>query len=70
LYEILQELINKQKKEYGEQYEATEATQKAWEEANNAYIKTLKVARIALENNTKAANELMLYGERKASISD
>jgi hypothetical protein len=69
LYDEMQDLFNKQKKEYGEQYEATEETQKAWEKADVAYIKTLKVARIALQNSVKADNAMMINGQRSRTLS-
>jgi len=59
----------KQKKEYGEQYEATETVRNAWNVADQAYAKTLKIARIALRDNVKAQNALGLSGERKRSLS-
>lgn len=64
-----QELSNKQKAEYGEQYEASEKVEKTWEEANKEYMKTVKVARVALKDDVKAQISLMLVGERKKSLS-
>lgn len=64
-----QTLVNQQKVEYGEQYEATEELKAAREEANKAYMRTLKVARIALRGNTKARTALLLGGARKKSLS-
>jgi hypothetical protein len=69
LYESLQDLINKQKKEYGEQYEATENLQKSWEKSDASYIKALKISRIVFQDNIKAQNSMMLNGKRKQSIS-
>lgn len=63
------ELVNKQKAEYGEQYEASEKVQKAWDEADKEYMKTVKVARIALKDDVKAQTSLMLSGKRKATLS-
>ena len=63
------ELVNKQKAEYGEQYEATVKVQTAWDKANNEYIKTIKVARIALKDDVKAQTSLMLSGKRKETLS-
>ena len=62
-------LITKQKKEYGEQYEATAALNNAWSEADKAYMRTLKIARIALRDNVMAQNALGLSGLRKKSLS-
>ena len=64
-----QELFNKQKVEYGEQYEASEKVEKAWDEADKAYMKAIKVARVALKDNVKAQASLMLSGERKRTLS-
>ena len=69
LTEEVANLIFAQKKEYGEQYEATETVKNAWTAADKAYMKTLKIARIALRDNVKAQNALALTGIRKKSIS-
>ena len=69
LYEEASELVNFQKKEYGEQYEATDDVNTAWETADKAYMTTLKVARIALRANVSAQNALALTGIRKNSLS-
>jgi len=69
LYEEASELVNLQKKEYGEQYEATDDVNTAWETADKAYMTTLKVARIALRDNVSAQNALALNGIRKDSLS-
>ena len=62
-------LISTQKHEYGEQYEATEATLEAWAVANHVYIITLKIARIAFKADTQAQGSLMLSGSRKRTVS-
>lgn len=64
-----QELVNKQKVEYGEQYEASEKVHKAWDDANKEYMKTIKVARIALKDDVKAQTSLMLSKDRKRTLS-
>ena len=69
LYEEARALVSKQKAEYGEQFEATETVRVAWDEANAAYMRTLKVARIALRGKTKAHTALALSGKRKQSIT-
>ncbi len=69
LYQEAQDLVNKQKAEYGDQYEATEIVQAAWNEANTAYMRALKIARVAFKGDTKARSALMLGGTRKNSIS-
>ena len=69
LTDDVSDLNTKQKKEYGEQYEATETLRTAWNIADKAYMKTLKIARIALRDNVMAQNALGLNGIRKKSIS-
>ena len=69
LYEEVVNLHNKQKKEYGEQIEATNDLNKSWEEIDKIYMKTLKIARVALQNNTKANTSMMINGVRKKSLS-
>ncbi len=69
LYDEALALVSKQKAEYGEQFEATETVRAAWDEANAAYMRTLKVARIALRDNTMAHGALELDGKRKESIT-
>lgn len=62
-------LILAQKKEYGEQYEATQDLETSWNAADKAYMKTLKIARIVFQNNPKGAAALMLLGERLESLT-
>ncbi len=69
LYEEAQALVNRQKAEYGDQFEATAALQAAWDEADAAYMRALKVARLALKDNPKARAAMMLGGRRKQSLS-
>jgi len=69
LYEEAVVLVNRQKAEYGDQYEATQAVTAAWEAADAAYVRTLKVARVALQDDAKARAALMLGGRRKRTIS-
>ena len=69
LYEEAQALVNQQKAQYGEQYEATQALHQAKEKADKAYMRTLKVARIALRGNVQAHTALMLGGVRKLSLA-
>jgi hypothetical protein len=69
LLEEMQRIINMQKKKYRNQYEAGRETWKSWEKANAIYMRTLKVARVALQNNAKAESALMLYGDRKKNLS-
>lgn len=63
------ELIKKQLNEYGEQHAATAVYDTLRDSVNKIYIRTLKVARIVLEDNEKAQTALMLRGKRKRSQS-
>lgn len=67
--ETLETLNEAQKKEYGEQYDAT-ATYNATEDAlHTTYIKNLTIARVVFKNNVAAQVALALNGERKKSKS-
>lgn len=63
------ELNRKQIEEYGEQYEATQEVKTKYDAAYKAYIKAVKLARIALKNNAKAPAALLLSGRRDESLS-
>lgn len=69
LYDEAMALVAAQKLEYGEQFEATATLQTAWDTADLAYKKALKIARIAFKGNEKARNALRLSGIRKKSLS-
>jgi len=69
LYTEAAALQNAQKKEYGEQVAATAELNSIWEVAHQQYIKTLKIARVAFQENVKADKAAMLYGRRKVSLS-
>jgi hypothetical protein len=69
LYQEALVLVNQQKAEYGDQYEATEAVKAAWAEADAAYMRSLKVARVALRGSQKARGAMMLDGWRKRTLS-
>ncbi|MGB4871842.1 MAG: hypothetical protein WBP47_17430 [Candidatus Promineifilaceae bacterium] len=69
LYDEVMALVAAQQREYGEQYEASAALQAAWDAADLAYKRTLKLCRIAFRDQTKAQNTLGLYGSRKKSLS-
>jgi vacuolar-type H+-ATPase subunit I/STV1 len=69
---LLDEAQNKQanqKKEYGEQYKASDELDSAITEANRLYIRHVKIARIALSGMRGAAESLQLGGRRKQSYS-
>jgi len=69
LYENAAELQNKHAKEYGEQYDATDALKMSKALANKTYMKHVKLARIGLKGDRGAAESLQLSGDRKTSIS-
>jgi hypothetical protein len=60
-------LVRKQEKEYGEQHEASDEVEKARLDLDSAYIKSLKVARVAFAEDAKVSAALRLYGPRKQS---
>jgi hypothetical protein len=68
LYHNVIDLIMTQRIEYGEQYEATNTLQAAWDTADAAYKRTLKISRLVFEGNAEARNALGLNGRRKTSI--
>lgn len=67
--EALRTLNQRQKEEYGEQHDATEAFLTARAGLFKTYMKHLKLARMALRDNTGAKTALGLSGERKRSKS-
>lgn len=58
-----------QKKEYGEQYQATEQQNAQREKLNTVYIMHLQLARIAFAEDAAAFTGLQLGGTRKESLS-
>ncbi len=69
LLTALQGLHQKQIQEYGEQYAASDFLKTKWDEANSAYMKHVKIARIALQNERGSFQKLALTGRRKESLS-
>ncbi len=69
LYDTVQELQQKQTREYGEQYEATDALNAKRAEASAVYMNHVKIARVALQENRGAFQKLNINGKRKASLS-
>ena len=69
LYDEAFELDLTQKRESGEKVAATTEFNNLWAEADQQYMKTLKVARIVLKNLYKADQAAMLYGVRKQSFN-
>lgn len=69
LYKKADEAHLGQKKEYGEQYKATDELDEAKANAGNVYMKHLKIARIAMGNAPGPANALQLAGTRSRTLS-
>lgn len=69
LYEKAAELHDLQRKEYGEQYAATDTLANAKMEANKQYMLHLKIARIALRKNKNAVISLQLAGDRSETFT-
>jgi len=68
LYDEFFALYNQQKKEYGEQIEATEEVHTAWDAANQLYMKTLKIARVAFQKVSRTDREVIVSGTRKRTL--
>ncbi len=69
LQEKATDLHEKQVKEYGEQFAATDELNQARKTAHKDYIIHLKIARIALRGDKNAVKSLGLSGKRKESLS-
>ena len=69
LYEHVEELYQRQRKEYGDQFAAGDELQTAWKEANKEYMRYVKVARVALNSSRADFQKLALNGTRKRTIS-
>ncbi|MBN2038276.1 MAG: hypothetical protein JW768_16165 [Chitinispirillaceae bacterium] len=63
------DLFARQRKEYGEQLEASAELKDIFEKSYAAYITSIQVARIAFENDPNAYAALMLTGARSRLIS-
>ena len=64
----LQELIRLQVVHQAEKFKASQQVQITRQAAGEAYIRTLKLARIALKGNTKEQIALGLHGRRKRTL--
>jgi hypothetical protein len=64
-----QALHQKQMKEYGEQFAATDEVSKAREKANAVYMMYVKLARLAFEKDRYVYGSLQLNGRRNESHS-
>lgn len=62
-------LVQIRSKEYGEQYQAMDDFHGSKLIADKTYIKSLKIARIAFNDNTEALKSLNLLGSRKRTFS-
>jgi hypothetical protein len=69
LWARAQELVQRQVREYGEQYQASADAEAAREAFESAYMKALKVARVAFSDDALAAGALKLYGPRRQNIA-
>jgi hypothetical protein len=69
LWATAEALVRRQAKEYGEQHEATVHVEEARAEVESAYMKALKVARVALADEPLANASLKLYGPRKETLT-
>jgi hypothetical protein len=69
LYQKAEEAHKIQKKEYGDQYEATSDLDIAKANADKVYKRHLKIARIALGNEPGPVNALQLAGIRLRTLS-
>jgi hypothetical protein len=63
------ELNDRQKKEYGDQYNATSATRLDKADCHKVYLDHVELARVVFRNNKGAWQALQLTGHRKKSLS-
>ena len=68
LYSTAKELYRMQKVEYGEQFEATEDLEKAWDDAKKVYSKHVKVARVAFKKHEGIQSKIDLHSQRSRTI--
>ncbi len=69
LHDELSALILRQRAEYGQRYEATEAASAAWAKADEAYLRAIGVARIALRDHRRPRSAMMVDGPRNRSLT-
>lgn len=67
--QTLENLHQQQKKEYGEQYQATQNYNNAAALLHSLYIEHIEIARIVFKNDIAAQTALSLNGKRKRSAS-
>jgi hypothetical protein len=70
MYEDTYDKHEKQKKEYGEQYAATDEYNAAREKANKEYKKNLGIARVVFKDDRQVKESLMLDGLRHKNYDD
>ena len=68
LHDKVVALVNKQKAEYGDQFEATKELNDSWALSSDDYVDSVKVARVAFKKAPKAVATLGLAGERKETL--
>ncbi|MEO1256097.1 MAG: hypothetical protein AAFY41_14600, partial [Bacteroidota bacterium] len=68
LLENADTLNEKQKKEYGEQFQATDELKTGKAELKAMYMRHLKIARVALKNDRGAEESMQMTGRRKESL--
>ena len=69
LLEDAEQKHTQQKKEYGEQFNATDELNRAMEALNNTYIGHVMVARVALKDHRGHYQTLQIQGRRKKTYS-
>jgi len=69
LYQAAATAHQRQTREYGEQFAASDAFSQAWTAAQAQVMRHVKVARIALKQNRGAYAELGLTGSRKRTLA-
>jgi len=70
LYQAADTLYQKQKREYTDQYLASEALQQAWDEAQIAFRKYATVAKLALIEQATFKNSIGLHSGRKFTLPE
>jgi hypothetical protein len=70
LLKRVRELYNEQRKEYGEQFEASEAMYKAWEVSSILYRQYSTLARVLFKNETGTMSKLGLDKDQPKKLSD
>jgi hypothetical protein len=70
LLKRVKELYNEQKKEYGEQFDASKAMYKAWEASSILYRQYSTLARVLFKNETGTLSKLGLDKDQPKKLSD